>query len=223
MKKHLRLWNGKPLKEIEVQAYAEASGIRPVMRRQDYNALDKSAFTNLGTDSTGNQGIITFSNLHRNDNVTFVFTGHTDTVYSQTIVINDDSPQTIAVDMPSKGEFETELLVAANAVNKWVQLFEKGGKFEAFFYYRLAKNDKTAGTFDNRQVKDKSNGFTVLNAEPTHEGDDRMYISVDLRDMPIQSYFIFLVTVKYYEDGTEFVMYNTADEITPPPITIQLE
>jgi hypothetical protein len=217
------LWNGRPLEEIEVHAYAEAKGIRAVMSKQDYTALDKSSFTNLGTQSTGNRGEITFSNLHKNDNVTFVFTGHTDTVYSQTVTIYDDSPQTITVTMPAKGEFETDLRVAANAVDKWVQLFENGGKFEAFFYYKLAKDDKTAGSFNNRQVKDKSYGFTVVNAEPTHEGEDGMHISVALPDIPIQRYFIFLVTVNYYEDGTEFVMYNTADEITPKPITIQLE
>jgi hypothetical protein len=217
------LWNGRRLEEIEVHAYAETRGIRAVMSKRDYDALDKRSFTNLGTESTGNRGEITFSNLHKDDTVTFVFTGHTDMVYSQTFTINDNSPEeTIAVIMPSKGQFETELRVAANAVDKWVQLFENGGKFEAFFYYKFAKNDKTAGTFDNRQVKDKSNGFTVVNAEPTHDGDDRMHISVNLRDIPIQSYFIFLITVKY-EDGTEFVMYNTADEITPKPITIQLE
>jgi hypothetical protein len=215
-------WNRRPLEEIEVQAYAEAKGIRAVMSKQDYTALDKSSFTNLGTASTGNRGEITFSNLHKDDNVTFVFAGHTDTVYSQVLVIRDESPQTIAVTMPSKGNFETELRVAANAVDKWVQLFENGGNFEAFFYYKLAKNDKTAGTFDNRQVKDKSNGFKPVDAEPFHEGDDRMHISVNLQDIPIQSYFIFLVTVKY-EDGTEFVMYNTADEITPKPIPIYLE
>jgi hypothetical protein len=216
------LWNGRRLEEIEVHAYAEARGIRSVMNKKDYNALDKSSFTNLGTESTGNLGEITFSNLHKEDTVTFVFTGHTDTVYSQTFVIKDDSPEeTIAVTMPSKGRFETELLVAANAVDKWVQLFENRGKFEAFFYYRIFKDDKTRN-FNNLQVKDKSNGFTVVNAEPTHDGDDRMYISVNLRDMPIQSYFRFLVTVRY-EDGTEFVMYNAADEITPKPITIQLE
>jgi hypothetical protein len=216
------LWNGMPLEEIGVQAYGEAKGIRTVMSKQDYTALDKISFTNLGAESTGKRGIITFSNLHKNDNVTFVFTGHTDTIYSQTLAIHDDSPQTIAVTMPAKGQFETELRVADNAVDDWVQLFENSGKFESLFYYRLAKDDKTAGSFDNRQVKDKSNGFTVVNAEPTHEGDDRMHISVNLRDIPIQSYFIFLVTVKY-EDGMEFVMYNTADEITPKPITIHLE
>jgi hypothetical protein len=217
------LWNGRPLEEIGVQAYGEAKGIRAVMSKQDYTALDKSSFTNLGTESTGNRGVITFSNLHKNDTVTFIFTGYTDTVYSQTITIYNDSPkQDIAVTMPSKGQFETELRVADNAVDKWVRLFENDGKFEALFYYKIAKDDKTAGTFDNRRVKDKSNGFTVVNAEPTHEGDDRMHISVNLRDMPIQSYFIFLITVRY-EDGTEFVMYNTADEITPKPITIQLE
>jgi hypothetical protein len=217
------LWNGRRLEEIEVHAYVEARGIRAVMSKRDYDALDKRFFTNLGTENTGNQGEITFSNLHKDDTVTFVFTGHTDTVYSQTFTINNDSPEeTIVVTMPSKGQFETELLVAANAVDKWVQLFENGGKFEAFFYYRHFKNDRIAGNFNNRQVKDKSNGFTVINAEPTHEGDDRMHISVNLRNMPIQSYFLFLITVKY-EDGTEFVMYNTADEITPKPITIQLE
>jgi hypothetical protein len=217
------LWNGRPLEEIEVQAYAEASGIRDVMSKREYTALDKSSFTHLGTESTGNQGKIAFSNLHKGDNITFVFTGPTDTVYSQTFITNDDSPEeNIAVTMPSKEQFETELRVAANAVNKWVELFENGGKFEALFYYRLAKNDRTIRNFNNREVKEKDNGFTPVNAEPTHEGDDRMHISVNLRDIPIQSYFIFLVTVKY-EDGTEFVMYNTADEITPKPITIQLE
>lgn len=219
------MWNRRPLQEdeIEVQAYAEARGIRAVMNRRDYTALDKSSFTNLGTGmSTGKPGEITFSNLHRDDTVTFVFAGHTDTVYSQTLTIRDDSPQTIEVTMPSKGRFETELRVVDNAVDKWVELFEDGGKFEAVFYYKFAKNDKTAGTFDNQQVKDNSNGFTSVNAEPTHEGEDRMHISVNLPDIPIQSYFIFLATVKY-EDGTEFVMYNTADEITPKPIPIYLE
>jgi hypothetical protein len=215
------LWNRRPLEEIEVQAYAEAKGMRAVMSKRDYTALDKSSFTNLGTQSTGSRGEISFSNLHKGDNVTFVFIGPTnttDTVYSHTLAIHDDSPQTIAVIMPSKGKFERELRVAANAVDKWVQLFENGGNFEAHFYYKVLKNDKTTGSFDNWYVKDQSNGFISVPAVPTHEGEDRMHIEVDLPDIPIQSYFIFLITVNYYEDGTEFVMSKTADEITPSPI-----
>jgi hypothetical protein len=230
------LWNGRPLEEIEVQSYAGARGIRAEMSKRDYNALDKSSFTNLGTESTGNRGEITYPNLYLDDTVTFVFTGPADRVYSQAFTITDDSPEeTIAVAMPPKGKFETELLVEANAADKWVRLLENEGKskdsshFKAVFYYKIFKNDRgdrKADKIDNRQVEDKNNGFEPLPAEfvaATHIGDDRMLIEADLRDIPIQSYFRFLVTVEYYNEDTKFVMPNTADEITSKPITIRLE
>jgi hypothetical protein len=200
------------------------------MSKRDYTALDKSSFTDLGTASTGNQGVITYSNLHKGDTVTFVFTGPTDTVYSQTVAIYDESPQTIAVTMPSKGQFVTELRVADNAVDKWVELYEnedeKLREFEVHFYYKIFKNDKTADDYNDLQVKDPSSGFVPVKMEavsPSKREDKFMDIAVDLPDIPIQSYFKFLVTVDYYNVGTEFVMHNTVDEMSQKPITIYLE
>jgi hypothetical protein len=217
-------WKGQPLKDMDFQVYGDTNIYRSEMPKRDYNTLNKSAFSRINITEKTKEGDITLSGLFSGQNITLFFTGQSwsDTVYVQNIYIANQDYQSVNVTMPSKGIMDFQFKISSGSVSKWVELFEDRRHYEACFYYKLAQDDKTAGTYNNSQVEVPANGFSKLSGDLTYEGDDAFNLSVNLDSIPKQNYFIYLVIIKY-DNGNKFVMYNTQDELTPKGTELYLE